>query len=131
MPIAHVSTSHYECDQCGKTEEVDVMGDTRPWTGLVRSGEESRILCSWGCVADHAKAHGVPLIQFKKGERKDDVMAAELKRFQKSKGVVFIGKAQEKTPVFRTERRRKPDSGLYYILSSATTARWARTRSVK
>ncbi len=63
-----------------------------------------------------------PLIQFKKGVRKDDVMAAELKRFQKSEGVVFIGKAQEKTPVFRTERRRNPDSGLYYPWIVRSTA---------
>ncbi len=70
----------------------------------------------------YAKEHGVPLIQFKKGERKDDVMAAELKRFQKSEGVVFIGKAQEKTSVFRTERRRNPDSGLYYPWIVRSTA---------
>jgi hypothetical protein len=29
----------------------------------------------------------------------------------KPEGVVFIGKAQEKTPVFRTERRRNPQTG--------------------
>jgi len=76
-------------------------------------------------VADterYAKDHAVPLIQFKKGVRKDDVMAAELKRFQKSEGVVFIGKAQEKTSVFRTERRRNPDSGLYYPWIVRSTA---------
>jgi hypothetical protein len=29
-----------------------------------------------------------------------------LKRFDDAEGVVFIGKAQEKAPVFRTEKRR-------------------------
>jgi len=27
---------------------------------------------------------------------------------------VFVGKAQEKTPVFRTEKRRSPVTGLPY-----------------
>jgi hypothetical protein len=31
---------------------------------------------------DFAKDHGVPFIQFKKGNRKDDVMAAELQEEQ-------------------------------------------------
>jgi hypothetical protein len=58
-----------------------------------------------------AKDHGVPVIQFQKGQRKDDVMKEQLRRCDKSEGVVFIGKAQEKTPVFRTERRRNPEAG--------------------
>jgi hypothetical protein len=70
----------------------------------------------------YAKDHGVPVIQFKKGERKDEVMAAQLKRFEKSEGVVFIGKAQEKTSVFRTERRRNPDSGQQYPWIVRSTA---------
>ena len=56
-----------------------------------------------------ARQEKIPLILFRKGQRKDDVAAEQRKRFQKTEGVVFIGKAQEKTPVFRTERRR---SGL-------------------
>jgi hypothetical protein len=32
----------------------------------------------------------------------------------REEGVVFIGKAQEKTPVFRTERRRSPTTGRPY-----------------
>jgi hypothetical protein len=49
-------------------------------------------------------------------------MAAQLKRFEKSEGVVFIGKAQEKTPVFRTERRRNPNSGQQYPWIVRSTA---------
>ena len=45
--------------------------------------------------------HGVPLVQFHKGQRKDDVMAQHLRQFRQPEGVVFIGKAQEKTSVFR------------------------------
>lgn len=56
----------------------------------------------------------VPLVPFRKGERKDTVMAAHLRHFSKEEGVVFIGKAQEKTPVFRTEKRRSPKTGQPY-----------------
>src|SRR5437867_6586614 len=48
-------------------------------------------------------AEKVPLITFEKGQRKDDVMADHLRRFTAPEGVVFVGRAQEKTPVFRTE----------------------------
>ena len=69
-----------------------------------------------------AEEHGVPLIQFEKGQRKDDVMAQQLRHFEKSEGVVFIGKAQEKTPVFRTERRRNPETGQRYPWIVRSTA---------
>src|SRR4051794_38648039 len=48
-----------------------------------------------------AKPEQVPVIQFRKGERKDDIAAKRRKEFTKPEGVVFIGKAQEKTHVFR------------------------------
>src|SRR5438552_4008761 len=35
-----------------------------------------------------AKDHGVPLIPFEKGQRKDNVMAERLQHFDKSEGVV-------------------------------------------
>ena len=50
--------------------------------------------------------HEIPLVQFRKGQRKDTVMAEYLGKFHRPEGVVFVGKAQEKTPVFRTEKRR-------------------------
>src|SRR5215831_9175867 len=34
-------------------------------------------------------------------------------RFDDAEGVVFIGKAQEKAPVFRTEKRRSPNGQSY------------------
>ena len=61
-----------------------------------------------------AAQHAIPLVQFRKGQRKDDVMKEHLRRFGKDEGVVFIGKAQEKTPVFRTEKRRNPKTGQPY-----------------
>ena len=56
----------------------------------------------------------IPLVQFGKGQRKDKVMAEHLRRFTAEEGIVFVGKAQENTPVFRTERRRNPRNGQPY-----------------
>ena len=64
----------------------------------------------------------MPLVQFRKGQRKDDIAAAYLKKFGKSEGVLFIGKAQEKTPVFRTERRRDDRTGATYPWLVRSTA---------
>jgi hypothetical protein len=60
-------------------------------------------------------------VQFRPGERKDDVMADRLKCFDCAEGVVFIGKAQEKAPVFRTEKRRDAQ-GLTYPWIVRSTA---------
>jgi hypothetical protein len=69
-----------------------------------------------------AAEHEVPLVQFRKGQRKDDVMADHLRKFGKDEGVVFIGKAQEKAPVFRTEKRRNPRTGQLYPWIVRSTA---------
>ena len=64
----------------------------------------------------------VPLITFTKGQRKDDVTQEYRSRFSKSEGIVVVGKAQEKTPVFRTEKRRNPQTGRTYPWIVRTTA---------
>ncbi|MGH8533559.1 MAG: hypothetical protein ACREV1_12730 [Gammaproteobacteria bacterium] len=73
-------------------------------------------------IETFATTHRVPLITFAKGERKDDVMAARLAHFREEEGVVFIGKAQEKTPVFRTEKRVNPRTGQRYPWLARSTA---------
>ena len=55
----------------------------------------------------------VPLISFKRGERKDEVAKRHLARFQREEGVLFVGKAQEKVPVFRTEKRTDREGRTY------------------
>jgi DNA-binding HxlR family transcriptional regulator len=65
-------------------------------------------------LEDFVAGHDIPLVQFEKGQRKDAVMAEHLRRFAHEEGVVFVGKAQENTPVFRTERRRSPTTGRPY-----------------
>jgi len=42
------------------------------------------------------------VVDFAKGQRKDDVAQEFLARFEGTDGVLFIGRAQEKAPVFRT-----------------------------
>jgi len=63
-----------------------------------------------------ADAHDVPRIDFARGRRKDDVMHEHLARFQvagRTEGVLFIGRAQEKNTVFRTEKRHAADGSSY------------------
>ena len=49
-------------------------------------------------------------------------MAEHLRQFRQEEGVVFVGKAQEKTPVFRTEKRRSPTTGRPYPWIVRSTA---------
>jgi hypothetical protein len=63
----------------------------------------------------------IPVVAFKKGQRKDDVAAEYRQRFQGSEGVLFLGKAQEKVTVFRTEKRTDSQGQKYpWIVKSAT-----------
>src|SRR5215212_10080474 len=65
----------------------------------------------------------VALITFSKGQRKDDVAKEHLARFAadgKAAGVLFVGKAQEKASVYRTEKRRTPDGRSYPWLVRST-----------
>jgi hypothetical protein len=55
-------------------------------------------------------------VDFAKGQRKDDVMHEHLAVFEaagRTEGVLFIGRAQEKTALFRTEKRRHADGMSY------------------
>src|SRR4051812_19525325 len=69
-----------------------------------------------------AKQEQVPVVQFRKGQRKDDMAAEHLSKFTKDEGVLFIGKAQERTPVFRTERRSSKTTGATYPWLVRSTA---------
>jgi len=69
-----------------------------------------------------ARTQGIPLFTFAKGQRKDDVAAAHLARCDAEEGVLFIGKAQEKTAVVRTQKRHNPDTGQSYPWLVKSTA---------
>ena len=75
-----------------------------------------------GRMEQFAKQEKVPIVPFEKGQRKDDVAATYRKKFAAEEGVLFIGKAQEKTPVFRTERRRNEQTGATYPWLVRSTA---------
>jgi len=67
------------------------------------------------------ETEGIPLVDFKAGERKDDIAKAHLARFTSEEGVLFVGRAQEKTRVFRSQRRRA-ESGRDYVWIVPSTA---------
>src|SRR5947209_5168707 len=69
-----------------------------------------------------ARTQGVPLLTFKKGQRKDEVAAPYRAQFQGEEGVLFMGKAQEKATVCRTEKRRNPQTGQPYPWLVQSTA---------
>jgi hypothetical protein len=63
-----------------------------------------------------AADQGVPWVDFVKGQRKDDVMHQHLAAFEaagRTEGVLFLGRAQEKTALFRTEKRRDAEGKAY------------------
>jgi len=64
----------------------------------------------------------IPLITFTKGQDKDAITQQYRSRFRGVEGIVVVGKAQEKTPVFRTEKRRNPETGRAYPWIVRSTA---------
>ena len=74
-----------------------------------------------GITAFVAK-NDIPLLPFVKGQRKDDVAAKYRVAFKEKEGVLFVGRAQEKTSVFRTEKRTNPTTGKKYPWIVRSTA---------
>jgi hypothetical protein len=67
--------------------------------------------------------HGLDLVHFRKEQRKDDIAHGYLVGHDGSEGVLFVGRAQEKTSVFRTQKRRNPHTGKTYPWLVEDTAR--------
>src|ERR1700674_3189099 len=65
---------------------------------------------------------GVDLVAFQKWQRKDDVTQKYLRQFREREGVLYVGKAQEKARVMRTERRRSRHTGGTYPWIVESTA---------
>jgi hypothetical protein len=72
-------------------------------------------------IRSFARDRGIPVVDFAKGQRKDEVMHEHLARHTGGEAVLFIGRAQEKTRVFRTEKRRDA-AGKSYRWIVKTTA---------
>ena len=65
---------------------------------------------------------GVDLVAFEKNQRKDNVTQKYLRGFRKTEGVLYVGKAQEKARVVRTQRRRNRRTGASYPWIVESTA---------
>jgi hypothetical protein len=75
-------------------------------------------------IEQFVQHEGVDLVSFAKRQRKDDVTQQYLRRFEAAEGVLYVGKAQEKARVMRTERRQSRTTGGTYpwiVESTATT----------
>jgi hypothetical protein len=73
-------------------------------------------------VEEFVAAEGIDLITFEKKQRKDEVTQKYLQAFKKSEGVLYVGKAQEKARVMRTERRRCKRTAATYPWIVQSTA---------
>src|SRR5262245_12367090 len=73
-------------------------------------------------VERFCRQHQLPQLTFVKGQRKEDVALEYRAKFQGAEGILFVGKAQEKTPVFRTEKRKNPRTGQAYPWIVRSTA---------
>jgi hypothetical protein len=73
-------------------------------------------------VERFVRENQIPFLTLAKGQRKDEIAAEYRARFREDEGILFVGKAQEKTPVFRTEQRRNPDTGKRYPWIVRSTA---------
>ena len=76
-------------------------------------------------VADiHAfvSARGLELVHFTKGQRKDEITQQMLATFSEHEGVLYVGRAQEKSGVWRTQRRHNRVTGGSYAWLVRSTA---------
>jgi len=67
-------------------------------------------------------ARGLELVNFAKGQRKDDLAQQFLATFTDEEGVLFVGRAQEKAGVWRTQRRYSASTGASYAWLVRSTA---------
>ena len=66
-------------------------------------------------------ARGLDLVHFAKGQDKDAIAHRYLAAFPGKDGVLFVGRAQEKAWVFRTQKRRNPVTGAEYLWLTRAT----------
>lgn len=72
-------------------------------------------------IKGFAQQQSIPLVPFRKGQRKDEVAQEYLARFTGTEGVLFIGVAQEKARIPRTESRHHAQTGVRYPWVVETT----------
>ena len=59
-------------------------------------------------IKSYAERNRIHLVSFRRGERKDERTQKHLRSWPGGEGVLYIGRAQEKARVLRTERRHDP-----------------------
>jgi hypothetical protein len=65
-------------------------------------------------IYDFIDRDGLDLVHFAKNQRKDDLTQSYLAEHDGSEGVLYVGRAQEKAAVMRTERRYDHQTGASY-----------------
>lgn len=73
-------------------------------------------------VTAFARRHLIPIIQFERGQRKDDVAANYRARFQADQGMVFIGVAQERQFSFKATKHITPPHAVRFSFSRQSVA---------
>jgi hypothetical protein len=73
-------------------------------------------------IGEFVDRHGLDLVHFAKDQRKDDVTRAYLADHDGSERVLYVGRAQEKASVVRTERRYDRTTGASYAWLVKATA---------
>jgi hypothetical protein len=97
--------------------EMGVVGFFRGHRGATFASSALMDPITKDFVADihrFVKDQSVDLVTFEKDQRKDDIAHEYLASFSGDEGVLFVGKAQEKTTTFRTEKRTNPLTGRSY-----------------
>ena len=73
-------------------------------------------------VGSFADQNVLPVVQFERGQRKDDVAAHYRARFQASEGVVFIGVAQERQFSFKATKHIVPPRAVHFSFARQPVA---------
>ncbi|MBI3910858.1 MAG: hypothetical protein HY320_07980 [Armatimonadetes bacterium] len=73
-------------------------------------------------VQAFAADHHIPVVQFARGQRKDDLAALHRARFTAAEGVVVIGVAQERALSFKAQRVTEGGGGFHFAFSRQPVA---------
>ena len=73
-------------------------------------------------IKSYATRNGIDLVPFRPGERQEERTRECLRKWPGGEGVLYIGRAQEKARVLRSQRRHDPRTGATYPWLVASTA---------
>jgi hypothetical protein len=96
----------------------DHLGNPIPSPALFRPMHD-RFLTA---VEAFTRQHRIPTVEFKPGQRKDDIVADYRARCTSREGVVVIGTAQEKMRAFKAHKRRTPTGSVIFDFSRQAVA---------